>query len=188
MKLTATVAMAIWGTAVGAGQPVRHGSMVTVCLGQFGNTMVRAQATAIASKMYEAIGVTIDWRSGGRACNAEGVIHIGLTDDTPAKLMPGALAYALPYEGINIRVFVDRVLNIVGERTLPYLLAHVLVHEIGHILEGINRHSRSGVMTAHWTSKDYRVMEMGCLPFAEEDVTLIHQGLQNRSERLLAKN
>jgi hypothetical protein len=57
------------------------------------------------------------------------------------------------------------------------LLAHVMVHEIAHILQGVYRHSDNGVMKAVWTGQDYSQMRVGALPFAPEDVELIHLGL-----------
>jgi len=41
-----------------------------------------------------------------------------------------------------------------------------MVHEITHILEGMNHHSASGVMKAAWASHDYFLMSGGPLPFA----------------------
>lgn len=61
------------------------------------------------------------------------------------------------------------------------VLAHVLVHEITHILEGIDRHSESGVMKAQWTVEDYRAMADKPLPFAAIDVDLIQRGLASQS-------
>jgi hypothetical protein len=188
MKLTAMAAMTILGMNAWAGQEAQTGTRVAVCLVDHGQTAVRFQATARAAKMYSAIGVMLDWQSTSRACQAAGVIHIELTDSTPANLMPGALAYALPYEGIHIRVFYDRLQHTVPESALPFLLAHVLVHEIGHILQGVARHSPTGVMKAHWTPADYRVMEMSHLPFTDDDLTYIQDGLQARNARLLAAN
>jgi len=77
-------------------------------------------------------------------------------------------------------VFYDRITETVGAVTLPHLLAHVLVHEITHILEGVARHSETGVMKAHWTSEDYRKMGGHHLPFAPEDVELIQLGMKSR--------
>ena len=67
------------------------------------------------------------------------MIHIELAEHTPDKLMPGALAYALPYEGVHIRVFLDRVEKSVGANGLPCVLAHVLHTRLGHILQGLVR-------------------------------------------------
>jgi hypothetical protein len=71
-------------------------------------------------------------------------------------------------------VFYDRI----KQKPAPgELLAHVMVHEITHILQGISRHSDSGVMKANWSGEDFQRMRYKVLPFAEEDVVLIHRGL-----------
>ena len=41
----------------------------------------------------------------------------------------------------------------------PIVLAHVLVHELARVLQGVARHSETGVMQAHWTLRDYSEME-----------------------------
>jgi hypothetical protein len=71
---------------------------------------------------------------------------------------------------------------------LPHLLAHVLVHEITHILQGVARHSETGIMKAHWTPVDYRQMLVHPLPFAPEDVQLLQLSMEHRSERLQAQS
>ena len=58
------------------------------------------------------------------------------------------------------------------------MLAHVLAHEITHILQGIKRHSKTGVMKAKWSYEDIRKMTWKPLPFAEEDIRLIHLGME----------
>ena len=60
------------------------------------------------------------------------------------------------------------------------MLFRSLVHEITHVLQGIDRHSDSGVMKALWTAQDYFQMRVEALPFAPEDVELIHLGLASR--------
>jgi len=60
----------------------------------------------------------------------------------PEELKPNSGAFAFPNEGIHITVLYDRL---VWSEKMPgfahVLLAHVLVHEITHLLEGICRHS-----------------------------------------------
>jgi hypothetical protein len=58
------------------------------------------------------------------------------------------------------------------------VMAHVLVHEIAHVLEGIDRHSRTGIMKVRWDDRDYFEMLRNPLPFAPEDADLIHLGLK----------
>jgi hypothetical protein len=61
--------------------------------------------------------------------------------------------------------------------TAGVVLGHVLVHEITHILQGIDRHSETGVMKARWTAQDYSKMTWEPLPFTPEDIDLIQRGL-----------
>jgi hypothetical protein len=134
-------------------------------------------AKAIASKMLRKIGVMLIWVDA-KSCPADG-IHITLTGQTPATLQPGALAYALPYEGTHIQVFRDRI-EANQPALVPHLLAHVLVHEVIHILEGCTRHSDRGVMKAHWGGADFNQMLWSELPISHEDIDLIHLGMKRR--------
>jgi hypothetical protein len=136
-------------------------------------------AKAIASSMFRRIGVKLMWMDL-RSCPPDG-IHITLTDHTPGTLQPGALAYALPYEGTHIRVFRDRIDAANQPALVPHLLAHVLVHEIIHILQGITRHSDGGVMKAHWDYADFAQMRRSELPIAQEDIDLVHIGIEERA-------
>jgi hypothetical protein len=142
--------------------------------------------------MFAGIGVEIDWQSNVNQCPAGG-IRIHLSFHTPESLKPGALAYAKPYEGTNILLLYDRIAEIPCRRQIPYVLGHVLAHEITHILQGISRHSASGVMKARWTINDLAGMSIHPLRFEEEDVDLIYQGLARRARlaqqlRELSKN
>ncbi len=70
------------------------------------------------------------------------------------------LAYALPYaeSGTTIHVFYRRIVE--SHRELgAEILGHVIAHEIGHVLEGIARHSPEGLMKAHWGLHDYMTMK-----------------------------
>ena len=153
-------------------------SSVTVCI-EGGFPAMVGHARDVVSQMFAGIDVQIDWRC--RKCPADS-IRISLRVVTPANVQPGALAYALPYEGKHIVIFYDRVQTQVEPSRVPALLAHVIAHEIGHILEGVNTHSRSGVMKARWSTDDYLDTAWKPLPFAPEDVFLIHRGLEQRAK------
>ena len=186
MKLTAMMAMAaVMGTSAWARETIlANDRPVTVCMNGGTHGVTALQAKTAASKMFAEIGVKIDWRNPS-ACPAD-ALRISLSMSTPATLLPGALAYALPYEGTHIVVFYDRLQLAVHPGRLPRLLAHVLVHEITHILQGVNRHSDNGVMKARWESSDLSAMDSKSLGFAEDDVRLIHLGLAGRATRLIA--
>lgn len=106
---------------------------------------------------------------------------IDLSVETSQDPFPGALAYSQPFEGTHIHVFYDRLRQTYCRCPPSALLAHVLAHEIGHILEGTNSHSRSGIMKAHWDDNDLSKIARQQLPFAPEGVFLIHRGLRIRA-------
>jgi len=61
------------------------------------------------------------------------------------------------------------------------LLAHVMTHEITHLLQEVAWHSATGVMKAHWNLRDYSEMAWRPLPFTQEDIDLIRCGLRRRA-------
>jgi hypothetical protein len=112
----------------------------------------------------------------------EPAIVIRLAEQTPADYLPGVLAFARVYEGVHITVFWDRIERQPRFAPPVVVLAHVLVHEITHILQTVNRHSESGVMKSRWTAEDHREMASKPLQFTPLDVELIQHGLDSRSD------
>src|SRR2546425_13132930 len=107
MKITGvTVMAAIVGTTVWAGALPAAERQVTVCMGYTGNLRLENQAKVVSSDIFAGIGVKILWHSP-RQCPAEAIL-ITFPNETPARLLPGALAYAMPFEGTQITVFYDR--------------------------------------------------------------------------------
>jgi hypothetical protein len=74
-------------------------------------------------------------------------------------------------------VFVDRI---EGMSTPSEVLAHVMVHEITHLLQGFSRHSATGVMKERWTSGDFGEMRWRELALTPLDIELIYSGLAQR--------
>lgn len=141
-------------------------------------------AEGIAGTMFATAGVRIEWHGHSSQGGGPrgGAVAIGLASNTPDRLLPGALGFARVYEGVHIDVFCDRLDRLApGSKMGVPLLAHVLVHEITHMLQGIDRHSESGVMKAYWTASDYAEMVSSPLPFTPLDIQLIHLGLAARA-------
>jgi hypothetical protein len=156
---------------------------VTACI-EAGVAPELSRAQAIAGKIYSDISVRIIWYAESKCPDTpEPAIHIKLDDEVPLDRHPEALAFALPYEGIHIQVFVGRVRQLVGPKIAVSLLAHVMAHEIGHILQGMSRHSESGIMKAAWNPGDYEEMARKALSFSETDIRMIHSGLGARAAR-----
>jgi hypothetical protein len=182
MTMAATTGAHTW-----AAQPSRAADRkVTVCIEMPSGANDLPRAELMASRMFAPVGVKLDWHLQ-HSCPGGDAIQIGISVKTAANEFPGALAYALPYEGVHTVVFYDRIGHSVSEDLCTPVLAHVLVHEITHLLEGIDRHSESGVMKAHWTRADYAQMRSKPLPFTDWDIQLIHKGLESRGARLVAR-
>ena len=158
---------------------------VTVCMNPGANAAPVFQAEGVANQILAAAGVKMHWQGDVRFCDSPGAgIGIKLILNTPQDFHPGAMAYALPYAGTtyagtSIVVFYDRIQAV----RLPPLLAHVLVHEITHVLESTVNHSGAGIMKARWTPRDYEEMSRRPLKFTEEDLLLIRKGLDFREGR-----
>jgi hypothetical protein len=139
------------------------------------------RAKTQASQAFEVIGVRLDWHRHSSPCRADRSQHIRIRLITTAPdYHRGALAHAFVYEGANIEVFYDRVRKAIERQSVPILLAHVLIHEITHMLQGIERHADSGVMKGHWSYPDFVRMKNRTLPFTAEDILFIHRGIDGR--------
>jgi hypothetical protein len=178
----AMMAAMVW-TSVPANAVSAAETQVVVCMTDT-DLGLESRAKSIASAILASIDVKIQWHSP-RKCPAE-AIFITLSNDQPASLLPGALAYALPFEGTHVVVFYDRVKNDrVKSRpgTASSILGHVIAHEITHILQGAVWHSESGIMRAQWTRVDYQDMLWKPLQFTDEDVMRIQRGLKGWEAR-----
>jgi hypothetical protein len=167
--------------ADGARTPKR---VVTACLnpGVNGSMVYRGQATA--AQILNNAGIRLDWGRDERACAQGKGIVFTVSLETPLNRHPGALAYALPFDGTRVVLFYDRVLRAAGPAAAPSLLGHVLAHEIVHKLQGVDAHSASGLMKPRWDKRDYDAMQRAPLPFTQEDLTLMDRGLEWRASRL----
>ena len=191
MRTTTILAMAAaaggcaWAQSV---HPAEHatGQAVTVCM-KFGfDVLPLGRAEELASTMFAAIGVEIEWSRRDDCYLRGGAIVVTLSYETPASEYNGAYAFAKPYEATHIVVFWDHVQHKVPPPRAPTLLAHVLVHEITHILQRVSRHSETGVMKAAWNADDYFQMGKKPLEFTDEDVNLIYLGIAARSRAQLS--
>lgn len=159
---------------------------------QVTNPTMLFRAEAMATGMFAGIGVQVRWELGsprpargdkkaGIAPNPGLDIVLSLVSDEGGNTHQGALGYALPYaqSGVRVTLFYDRMLGpVVGnEGAATVLLAHVLAHEITHVLQGVVRHSEEGLMKAQWTPADRAQMKQRPLPFTAYDVELIQRAM-----------
>ena len=141
-------------------------------------------AKTTVSGMFARVGVHITWLEGkpkdGEPAATPAAIFVRFVRQPMSIHSSGALAYASPFaEGVKtITVLYDRIRLVAGgPKREPRTLAHVLAHELGHVLQGTNRHAPTGVMKATWDGQDYEAMEKEPLEFTSTDVDLIREGL-----------
>jgi hypothetical protein len=154
---------------------------VTVCFTAEGSALTHV-AMSIAKSTFQKAGVAIAWQCPKSLASAgpRTWLPIELVVGTPDERLPGVLAFSYPYARCSksITVFYDRVQSLApGIPRESALLGYVLVHEITHVIQGVLRHSQTGVMKARWSEKDRAAIFERRLGFEELDVQLMRQGL-----------
>lgn len=138
-------------------------------------------APQIAGSIFRKAGVVIKWQPPQSSpATVTACLRVELVDQTPPKVLPGALGRSYPYCGCSktITVFLDRVRAMAGRPDRePALLAYVLVHEMTHVIQGVDRHSESGIMKARWSAEDRAAIFQRKLDFADVDARLLRIGL-----------
>lgn len=138
-------------------------------------------AKTIASSVFQKAGISIAWRAPSPVTGTAPIwVRVELAEGTPHDRLPGALAVAYPYSGCSksITVFCDRVRSLAPKMEREQvLLAYVLVHEITHVLQGVDQHTAAGVMKATWSAEDREAIFERRLGFSDYDVRLMRRGL-----------
>jgi hypothetical protein len=154
-----------------------------------GSAQLMGAGKILASSIFEKIGVHVNWRTGelsptrGDAGNEtlRKAFGIRTLEHAPESATPGALASAriVGTDGTEITVYKDRVLRFLGNHSnlAGVGAGYVLAHELAHVMQGVGRHSESGILKAQWSNYDFEEMIFHKLIFTNFDVELIHKGL-----------
>jgi hypothetical protein len=109
----------------------------------------------LADRIFSSIQVSVRWHEPpGCPATKEVPIFMVMRTGTPKTYLPVALGVALPLEGNHAWVFYDRVWRSAPDSRVPALVAHVMVHEIAHLLQRTVRHSESGILKARWSDTE----------------------------------
>jgi hypothetical protein len=174
-RLAAMLAMT--AASLCAGQSaVTQKATVTVCMESDWQALEGVRPLTAA--MFAHIGVRIVWRTRDACPVGVDAIQVRLSRDSTSvrNVSFDALAATQPYAR-TVTVFLDRVKDLNRSRGIS-VMAVVLAHEITHVLEGIDRHSATGIMKARWDNHDYLEIGRQTLAFAQDDIDLIYAGLK----------
>lgn len=157
------------------------GTGVTACFIAHGTASTYA-ARRIVTSTFQKAGVGIVWRDPPPAASdvQRGWLRIELVETTPDEQFPAVLAVSYPRARCSkgITVFLDRIRALANDTNRESaLLGYVLVHEMAHVIQGVSRHSPTGVMKGRWTEADRAAIFEGRLGFEDVDVQLMRQGL-----------
>jgi hypothetical protein len=149
--------------------------------GQMDAAFLRARS--VVNEIYSEIGVRVIWNSSAShpsGCSKtplHRMIVVRLAATTPAGASESAFAFSNLYatNGPCVTLLMDRLLCEfrINPLNTGFLLGHTLAHEIGHVLQGMPRHSETGVMKDHWSLGERLRMSQGRLHFTPHDVELI---------------
>ena len=149
--------------------------------------LVFTRARQIVAEVYAEIGIKVVWRSAGShpaGCRKEPLhqkIVVALAARSPGSMSEWALAYSNPYatDGPCVKLLMDRLEPAIRLNPLStgFLLGHVLAHEMGHVLQGVLRHSETGVLKARWSAGETRDMGKKRLHFTAYDTGLMLENL-----------
>ena len=150
-------------------------------------TKVVLAAESMASEAFSAIRVKVAWNAGKPHRSHKTVASGCAPENRPilVKVAAGSGGAAKGEMGVadithgSITIWYGQIdaMAQVWRGIEHVLLSHVLVHEIGHVLQGFPRHSETGIMKAHWTLADYHAMWEKPLGFTPLDIGLIRSGL-----------
>ena len=193
----------IWIATLIAAPAVAEELRMTVYDGAGLPAAIRAEAADSLGRIFRLAGVNVIWVDGdlgaeessrvyfpeparkGReltaGCAARREIALKIHPAAAAGIPPAVLGMAHPmvHAGLNVQVFYDRVGRTASRQNarIGTILAHVIGHEIGHVLLRSNDHGPGGIMSSRWIDSDYRVMSGSGLLFRKPETERIRRTL-----------
>jgi hypothetical protein len=188
LSVAFAVLMGAAGLARATGvQPAGDATAIDVYI-QFDNAMWQViwPAKTLVSEIFARIGIALIWHEG-REPEGRPAFGILWAERAPMSVAPGALASARPFcsTGAAITLYEDRLQEFLKRHSdvQNIALAYVLAHELAHVMQGLERHSDSGILKPNWSDTDFRQMRSLKLAFTANDSDLIHLGIEARTSR-----
>ena len=170
-----TMAMAIPGVAEAqSGRPrIAVGLIDAVRLDE----RTIAAATAVVAEVFDEAGIDVEWRNGQMPeDSANGPTRHVLVTIQPAAFTArmaltrhamGAAQGCAAESAVAAHIFYANVVGFAVERggNIARVLGYAISHEIGHLLLPTCGHSTTGLMSAHWGTKELKEMAQGRMTF-----------------------
>jgi hypothetical protein len=156
---------------------------------------VQRLARERVEKIYQKVGVHVDWAD---CPTIEGTMSMypnctGFKDETHLflRILPQARS-GLKLEAAGETIHGPRIINVFWDRAreqavhysvpLQEMLAHIMAHEIGHLLLGSNSHAPSGIMIARCKAKNLIEISQGGYGFTPEQAQRIQSDVRRRQD------
>jgi hypothetical protein len=138
--------------------------------------MALAEAQAYATAAYREAGLDIVWSSApwkaqaGQGADSRSVdVRLVIVPHDMAEkkrreeslgdsVLGIAISGASEARGRVAYIFYDRIARVAAVQQAPVVrgLGHVMAHEVGHLLIGVNSHAGGGLMQANWDPRKIR--------------------------------
>ena len=193
MRIVRMVGLAVLVAACISGQS-RLPADVTISIDELTavNGLQMARSVSRARAMFAAIGIRMEWAHRETWRHAE-LIKCDASRGVPIRVRlvgyvrggkPDVMGVANPY-AVGEKIIVIRYDLVEAAESAPIreaLMAHVLVHEITHVLQGIAHHDQTGIMEKHWSPSEIAEMPKIAMSFTPAGVELIQMGLKKLAE------
>jgi hypothetical protein len=140
-------------------------------------------AKKTAERIYRDAGVAIMWRD--HRAPATGATELFVRIVRRSLNLPGE-DFGIAFvgddgEGVQADIFYSSIEQLTNNTSASaaQVMGHVMAHELGHLLLGMNSHSSFGIMQAHWTEQQLRLMSKGILKFDKRQSRAIWARLIN---------
>jgi len=134
-------------------------------------------AKETASRIYRDAGVSIVWKN--HSDPATGATELFIRIVRRSLNLPGD-DFGIAFvggdgRGVQADIFYSGIEQLTNNTSAnpAQVMGHVMAHELGHLLLGMNSHSNLGIMQAHWTDQQLRMMSKGILKFDKRQAEAI---------------
>ena len=157
-----------------------------------------------AGWMFSKADIEVSWvgcplprreRAGNQVCKqtADPLLFVfSIVDSAPnADIEESTLGFALPFTATanHAAALYSKINELANQQSVEvhYLLAHVIAHEVAHLLFRSFRHG-DGIMRAKWTDEDLQLMRQRSLPFTRQQSHELIHGLKQRLKAALTSS